>query len=294
MSTVPAKAKIGPNDRLGMTLLIAGILHTVAALGVTFERSELDTNELPSLDVILVQTRSEEAPEKADFIAQANQQGGGESEEKARPSDLFSAPVPKLETGIAPIQLQELAELKREERKRDTEVITVDRSEHQRSSDFSQEATPEPDRQQTAEQAQRAMEMARLQAELRLSRQAYAKRPKRKFISANTREDGFARYMQSWVAKVERVGNINYPEEARLNDLQGSLVLTVAIRRDGTIEKIEIIQSSGEAVLDDAAKRIVEIAAPFDPTPVVDGEQFDILHITRTWQFLPGNVLQSH
>jgi periplasmic protein TonB len=292
--TEPKKTKIGPNDRLGMTLLLAGMLHAMAALGVTFQASDVDPNELPSLDVILVQTRSDEAPEKADFIAQANQQGGGDSEEKLRPTDLFSSPVPKPDPGLAPMPVEAAAEQQRTLIEKDTEVLTVRRADQQAPSDPSQQETPEPQTQEVREQAQMQMEMARLQAEISRNRQAYAKRPKRKFISANTREDGYAQYMQSWVAKVERVGNINYPEEARARELQGSLVLTVAIRRDGSVEKVEIIQSSGEAVLDDAAKRIIEIAAPFDVTPNVHGERFDVLHITRTWQFLPGNVLQSH
>jgi periplasmic protein TonB len=138
------------------------------------------------------------------------------------------------------------------------------------------------------------MEMARLQAEIERNRQAYAKRPKRKFISANTREDGYAQYMAAWVAKVERVGNLNYPDEAIRRDLLGSLVLSVAVRRDGSVEKVEIIQSSGETVLDDSAVRIVQLAAPYSPFPDLKGEEsYDVLHITRTWQYLPGNVLQS-
>ena len=100
--------------------------------------------------------------------------------------------------------------------------------------------------------------------------------------------------MQSWVARVERVGNINYPPEAREHNLLGSLVLAVSIRRDGSVDKVELIQSSGESVLDDAAIRIVELAGPYSAVPDVPGDSYDILHITRTWQFLPGNVLTSN
>jgi periplasmic protein TonB len=287
------RSKIGPNDRLGMTVMLAGLLHAVAALGVSFEMEAPKPHDISSLDVILVQSRSDKAPDKADFLAQANQEGGGDSDKADRPSDLFSSPVPKPDPGIAPMPVEASVEIPRPEQLRDTQVLTVRRSEQSVSNESSQTQVKHEANERTAEETKRDIEMARLQAEISRTQQAYAKRPKRKFITANTREDGYAQYMQSWVAKVERVGNINYPEQARERDLQGSLVLTVAIRRDGTVEKIEIIQSSGEAILDDAAVRIVQIAAPFDITPEVDGERFDVVHITRTWQFLPGNVLQS-
>ena len=95
--------------------------------------------------------------------------------------------------------------------------------------------------------------------------------------------------MRSWVAKIERIGNLNYPDEARRKQVHGNLVLTVAVNRDGSVERIDVIQSSGNEVLDQAAIRIVELGAPFSPLPASD-EQVDILHITRTWQFLDGTV----
>jgi len=136
---------------------------------------------------------------------------------------------------------------------------------------------------------ERSMQMARLASELDRQAQAYAKRPKRKFISANTREYAYANYMAAWVARVERVGNLNYPDEARRRNLDGSLVLTVAINKDGSLERIDIIKPSGHQVLDDAAQRIVELSAPFPPVPRSE-EEIDILHITRTWQFVAGDI----
>ena len=133
------------------------------------------------------------------------------------------------------------------------------------------------------------MEMARLASDLDRQAQAYAKRPKRKFISASTKEYAYAAYMRAWVAKIERIGNLNYPDEARRRSLRGALVLTVAVKRDGTVERIDLIQSSGADVLDQAAIRIVELGAPFSPLPP-SNEVVDVLHITRTWQFLDGSV----
>ena len=111
-------------------------------------------------------------------------------------------------------------------------------------------------------------------------------RPKRKFISATTKEYEYAAYMDAWRRKVERVGNLNYPEEAKKLNLSGSLQLDVALNKDGTINQINIRRSSGKKVLDDAAIRIVELAAPYAKFPKNIENQVDILHILRTWQFI--------
>jgi periplasmic protein TonB len=131
-----------------------------------------------------------------------------------------------------------------------------------------------------------SFKIASLSAEVRRKMEAKAKRPRRKFISASTKEYNYAAYMEAWRSKVERVGNLNYPEQARKQGLSGSLVLDVALRRDGSIDEITIRRSSGEQMLDDAAIRIVELSAPFSPFPQHIQDETDILHIMRTWQFL--------
>jgi protein TonB len=120
----------------------------------------------------------------------------------------------------------------------------------------------------------------------------YAKRPKVKYLTANTREYAYAAYMRGWSDRVERVGNLNYPEEARRRGLHGNVLLTVVLNLDGSIKSIDVIQSSGYKTLDDAAKLIVRLAAPFPPAPH-SGDHIDELNITRTWQFQPNNVLQT-
>ncbi|MDX1459468.1 MAG: TonB family protein, partial [Xanthomonadales bacterium] len=115
---------------------------------------------------------------------------------------------------------------------------------------------------------------------------------RRKFISANTREYEYASYMQAWVAKVERVGNLNYPTAARQRKLVGDLLMTVGVNRDGSIESIDIRRSSGMEELDQAAARIVRLAAPYAPLPDTIGEGVDVLHITRTWKFTSGYSLE--
>ena len=99
--------------------------------------------------------------------------------------------------------------------------------------------------------------------------------------------------MHGWAAKIERIGNLNYPPEARRRALHGEVMLTVQVQRDGSISSVKVIKSSGQPVLDDAAVQIVRMAAPFAAIPNARDGQYDILDITRTWRFLPGNVLRS-
>ncbi len=281
--------RISSGDRLGATLAFSLIAHGIVLLGVGFAQED-PAPLVPTLDVILTQTHSPEPPDKADFLAQASQQGGGETTTPERPQDPQSAPVPKPEEGVAPREMQVSAPLPQPVKPES--VITARSSEAESSSQPAPDAVPDVPVMTSRELIERSLEMARLSAELDRQRQAYAKRPKRKFLSAATREYEYAAYMRGWVARVERIGNLNYPDEARRRSLQGQLVLTVAVRRDGSIESVELVQSSGQPVLDEAALRIVRLAEPFAPIPQT-ADSVDVLHITRTWQFLPDGTLRN-
>lgn len=132
----------------------------------------------------------------------------------------------------------------------------------------------------------RSFALASLNSELQQKLQTHAKRPRQKYISANTQEYRYAAYMEAWRAKVERIGNLNYPDEARQRKLSGALLLDVALRPDGSVIEILVRRSSGHKVLDDAAVRIVELASPFAPFPEDIAREVDVLHVTRTWKFL--------
>ena len=150
---------------------------------------------------------------------------------------------------------------------------------------------PEARQPSATELRNNSLKMAALSSEVQRKLETRAKRPKRTFISASTREYKYAAYMEAWRAKVERVGNLNYPEEARRRNISGQLVLDVALNPDGKINQITIRRSSGHKVLDDAAIRIVELAAPYAPFPDAIRAETDVLHITRTWQFLESTRL---
>lgn len=275
-------------DPIGATLLFSLLLHGVLLLGITFHFARTEPG-LPTLDVTLVNVANREAPDQADFLAQANNRGGGQSDHATPPSQLVSGALPKPLPGTA-MQAVDAATPQPREATPQRMVTTSGQSSFSVASDTARTEVPPQDA-PTAEDLRRQQEMAQLAAEVRDQTQAYAKRPRKKYISANTREYVYAAYMRGWSDRVERVGNLNYPEEARQHELHGNLLLTVGINRDGSINSIDVIQSSGQPLLDAAAKRIVRLAAPFPPLPAE--AKVDQLYITRTWQFLPGNVLRS-
>lgn len=278
-----------PADALGATILFSLILHGLVIFGVTFAIARPKPS-LPTLDVTLVNTANRQRPHKADFLAQASNRGGGDRTRAQRPSQPFSGPLPAPRAGSAPRPVPATAA--HPQPSTGPRLVTT-----RGASDFSvfsqpqQRAHPELDLPQ-ADTDRRRQQMARLAAEIDAEEHAYAKRPRKKFISADTRQYAYASYMRAWTRRVERVGTLNFPDAARTGRLSGDLILTVGLNRDGSIRSINVIQSSGRKVLDDAAERIVRMAAPFPPIPRT-GEHVDQLYITRTYRFLRGGRLEA-
>ena len=286
-SALPAPPAIGESSRLGATLVLSALVHAMLVLGIGFAAEDA-APMVPTLDVILSQTRTELTPAQADFLAQANNQGGGEHDRSTRPTAPQAGPLPQPEDGLAPRPLR--AQTPAPSPPPDARVISSIRAEETVPT-----AQPTPDVAPAPlppgqEKIARDIEMARLAAEIQLRSQQYAKRPKRKFVSASTKEYALAQYLRGWVDRVERVGNLNYPDEARRRRIGGLVVISVGVRRDGSVESTRIIQSSNIPMLDNAAIRIVQLSAPFEPLPKTR-EDPDVLHVTRTWQFLPGGEL---
>jgi protein TonB len=139
----------------------------------------------------------------------------------------------------------------------------------------------------------RSLAMARLEAEINKNNDAYEKLPKRKFIGARAQEYKYAQYIEDWRSKIESVGNMNYPQQARDQKIYGKLTLTVSIRADGSVENVEISRPSGQRILDAAAMRIVKLAAPYAVFPPDIRKETDVLSITRTWTFTSNDHLES-
>lgn len=283
-----AKEPKSEAETLTLALVVALVLHAAIITQLHFDWLDVERQSAPSdLDVVLVEWSSEQAPEQADFLAQANQQGGGDNDERERPS----SPPPSEPAG-AESDPPEPRPIRRPERTASpAEVLTQQESPSEIAPDDDAETQPDPlpDASQLLEQSRR---IAQTTADPLDTERVMPRRPRRKFITANTREHLYASYMRAWVAKVERVGNMNYPERARQRDLEGSLVLSVDVLADGSIEHVRVMRSSGHDLLDEAAVRIVRLAAPYAALPPDIRQETDVLTITRTWQFSARGVLE--
>ncbi len=294
MSTALSPIRTTSSDRLGVTLFAALALHSLVILGVGFTRDDPAARNPPPLplEITLVQSRQQAAPKEADYLAQANQAGGGDVREKVRPSTPLAAPHSRDEQGDA--ESNRLTTSPRPQPAPPTrELVTAQRSERQSAVSRARPQPQLPESVEAPDLMVRSREIARLEAELRERQQQYAKMPRQTYISANTREYRYAAYEDGWRVKVERIGNLNYPDEAKRKQLSGQLLLDVAINPDGSLHNVSVVRSSGYKVLDDGAIRIVRLAAPFAPFPADIRKDTDILHIIRTWQFQSDNHLRA-
>lgn len=292
MAVAPAVPEFSNNDQLGLSLFGSVLLHLVIILGVTFVVPKVrEVYGLPTLEITLVQAESKDAPDDAELLAQANQAGGGteETKENAR------TPIPVRELGEANLDVPIMRPQPQPQVTSANESMELMTKEEAANTIEQTESSPEATERQTAPEnlglvtrPAIALERARLIAEIDQGWNAYQQRPKHKYLNARTREYKYAAYMTAWEAKVERVGNLNYPEEAKRRGLSGQLRLDVALNADGSVNAIVVRKSSGSTLLDDAAKRIVHLASPFAPFPGDIRKETDILHIMRTWRFNEG------
>jgi protein TonB len=278
-----SRSGVRPADRLGFTLLIAALVHVALILGVGF--SFVKPAEISrTLEITLATFKSKEAPEKADFLAQENQQGSGTLDKKAIPKTTEVAPFQ--DTKINKVSPPPAAKPVEKQEAPKTAVATVAPT-PQKTAIKHEEIKQEPAAKAapTFDSAQLSSEISSLEAELSTEQQLYAKRPKiHRLNAASTMHDKGAWYKEDWRKKIERIGNLNYPEEARRKQIRGNLRLMVSINRDGSLYEILVLESSGQPVLDQAAQRIVRLAAPFAPF-TGDLADIDRLEIIRTWKF---------
>ncbi len=278
-------------ERFGFTVFLSICAHAIIILGVGFSYLE-EISSKGTLAITMAQYRSEFAPDDADFLAQENQLGSGNLNEKAAPSSPFESdfyeeliqevrPVPAAPMTVNDVKVQDTAVISSFQ---DEDQVRQQLDEVKDERILSERSTPEG----------LSLAIASLQAQLDLQRQRYAKRPKRYTISsASTRKSQDALYLDRWRRRIEAVGNINYPSEARRRQLYGSLRMLVALLPNGEVESIRILQPSGHSILDQVAVEIVNLAAPFQPFPSELLAVADILEIIRTWRFHEGNALTS-
>ena len=285
-----ASPEISPGDRLGFTLFLAVALHAALILGVTFTYVT-GKPSIHTMEVTLAQQRSGNRPDKPDFLAQINQLGSGTLEEKAPMTAPTGAGFQEADQKLPQEQALKTTEQKQ------TVITTTANPENRAVLDTEHAGAQPPDTELADDRTlrTRALEIVRLEARLDRQRQIYAKRPRiKRLTSLMTASSADAFYLNSWRRKVEGIGNLNYPEQARRNKLYGSLRLMVAILPDGSLKEIELLESSGHQILDDAAIRIVRLAAPFAPFPDELRQTTDVLEIIRTWQFRKNSSLRSY
>ncbi len=280
----------GKLDKLLTTTMLGSLaFHAFAIWGVTLVLP--DPSKLPNfsqpLQVVLVNSKSKSKPENADALAQANLDGGGNTTDDRQ----AKTPMPTLQDDkqFTPEQKAKTLASLEEESKRLLTQIKNDRTVAQPEI-IKQAATAQADGEDLV---QKSLEIIRLEAQISKNMEAYQKMPRRTFIGARTKEYRFAQYIEDWRVKVERIGNLNYPEQARRQQIYGKLQLSVSIKADGSVESIEVSRSSGQRILDAAAMRIVKLAAPFSPLPPDIRRDTDVLTITRTWNFTQADHLES-
>ena len=288
-----SSAGVKPADRLGFTLFLAAVLHAALILGLGFSLAE-PSQISKTLEITLSTFKSEEKPKEADFLAQDNQQGSGTLEHKAAPKTTEQALFQDSEVKrVTPPAAPQQPAVRQEAPKA---AVATRSPQQQKTPVKREEAKPTPQARPAPvfDSAQLSSEIASLEAELAMEVQQYAKRPKiHRLNAASTMRDKGAWYKDEWRKKVERIGNLNYPDEARRQGIYGSLRLLVSINRDGTLYEVQVLESSGQRLLDQAAMRIVRLAAPFAPF-AGDLADVDRLEIIRTWRFERGDRLSSN
>ena len=275
---------LGKNGRMQVSFAFSLFIHFVIIVGVGFTLPEISKPlaQRP-LEVTLVNAKTQARPQRADAMAQANLDGGGNTDAKRRarsplplpPEDKQGAELAMAQKRVE--QLEHRAKQLMTQQKSKATVASVPEVPQPK-----EEAQAAPD---AAEIVTRGLEIARLEAQIARDWENYQQRPRRRFVGARTQEYRLARYIEDWRVKVERVGDVNYPQAARDQRIYGTLVVTVSIKSDGTLERVEINRSSGQRILDAAALRIVNLAAPYAPFPADIAKDTDIISITRTWMF---------
>jgi protein TonB len=275
-----------------VALVSSMAVHILVVIGLGFKLIPMPKWDAPHnlMDVVLVNSKSANRPDKADALAQANLDGGGNTDEKRR----ASSPFPSVDDRD-PSREMKAAEARRKMLEAEAqELMTRMKSKAAVTTvEVAPPGAPTPTDAEAKDLVQKSLEIARLEAQIRRDYQAYQERPKRKFVGARAQEYRFAQYVDNWRLKVERIGTLNYPAEAKARGIYGRLQLTVAIKADGEVEGVEVNKSSGHKVLDQAAIRIVRLSAPFDRFPDSIKADTDILHITRTWTFTRGDQVTA-
>lgn len=285
-TAVDKPLKVDASDRLVFTLFVAVVVHAFLILKIGFTLPEPDKTS-HTIDITLATHKDALTPEEADFLAQHNQEASGTIDEaKQLTTDQRAQFADAQIRKVNPVPQQQKAADKADKQK----IVVTTKS--TTDNKVSKQKNPDPDVQEEKidgakdEQLLEVDDLASLQAKLDKQRQEYAKRPRiRTLTSVSTKATYDAKYLHDWSTKIEQVGNRNYPREALNRRITGQLRLSVTINPDGSVFEVKVMQSSGKRLLDDAARQIVRLAAPYAPFPAEIRKHADRLQIIRTWNF---------
>lgn len=283
-------AGMRPSERnLTLALGVSFVFHALLlAVHFTYPDALARAKER-ALDVVLVNAKHNRRPDQAQAKAQANLDGGGNTDQDRRATTPLPPSEQVKEGNDLVAAQQRVAELEAQQR----QMMTRLNSDQRVRSDARQEdKLPVQPTVSGFDLVNRAMAVARLEAQIDRQMDDYNKRPRKKFVGARTEEYLPAQYIEDWRLKVERVGNLNYPEAAR-GKLYGSLVVYIEINQNGELLRAEVQRSSGQKVLDEAALRILRLAAPYGKFSAEMRQQFDVLAFARTWTFSQSDQFQS-
>mgnify|MGYP000474637891 FL=1 len=285
---------VSSNDRMMFAIFVALMVHAMLVLGISFSAQESPAFS-STLDVTLAGYRSDEAPEDADFLAQENQQGSGTLDEAQMQTRDVAADshANDIRENVREEQMPTAPRLQDSQH---TQVVSTTRSPDKQQQQIAEQQPPAPDIPNGPQQSlfERSLEIASLQAKLDTERQMYARMPRiHRLTAASTMKATDAYYVNLWRQKIERMGAINYPQEAENCYDNCRLRILVSINPDGSIHELAVLESSGRRVLDEAATRIVRLAAPFAPFTNEMRREMDRLEIIRTWQFTGDRYLSG-
>lgn len=274
---------------LALGIGISVVLHTYILLVAFIPPDAGQVMRQKALDIVLVNAKSASKPHEAQALAQSNLDGGGNTDENRR----AKTPLPSTRHQAVGADIQQMQRRVQELEAIQQKMLTQAKSLARVASSQMASEQPAPTPSISGlDLAESARAMARLEGEISKNTDEYNKRPRKKFIGARTSEYRFAQYIEAWRQKIERIGTLNYPAAAR-GKLYGSLLISVSIAADGSVTRIDINRSSGFKVLDDAARRIVQMASPYAPFPPDIRRDTDVIEITRTWSFTQGDQLSA-
>jgi len=284
ITTEKLRSVVTSSDRMSLTIFIAFAFHALLVLGVSFSNPAYNNPQLNTLDITIVSTQSDKENKDADYLANANQQGGGNTNEQTEAKEKFTVQSQKNNMGTSSREQFETSKLARASGDRD--FLSQKDSDFQLSKQVEQNKLQSAQSVDSTELVKREQEITQLTQEVdKITATPTRKKPNIKYITISSKKSKDVNYLHQWKKKVKLVGRQHYPKEAIKANLQGSVLMVVALNKRGTVLRIRIDDSSGHKILDEAAKRFVRLASPFPKIPANVMDKKDELNIVWRYTF---------